>query len=74
MPKQRHLIEMKILPDLIEIGHFRFERNVFWLYGIGRAAAPALVVMNEMEFVGEPVWPAFTLVFSTTSARGGQRT
>jgi hypothetical protein len=55
MPKQHHLAEMKMLSDLIEIGHFRFERNVFRLHIIGRAAAPALVVINEMELVGEAV-------------------
>jgi Resolvase, N terminal domain len=55
MPKQHHPVEMKMLSDLIEIGHFRFERNVFRLHVIGRAAAPALVVVNEMELVGEAV-------------------
>jgi hypothetical protein len=55
MPKQNHLVEMKMLSDLIEIGHFRFERNVFRLHVIGRAAPPALVVINKMELVGEAV-------------------
>jgi hypothetical protein len=35
MPKQHHLVEMKMLSDLIEIGHFGFERNVFRLHVIG---------------------------------------
>ena len=55
MPKQHHLVEMKMLSDLIEIRHFRFERNVFRLHVIGRAAAPALVVIDEMGLVGEAV-------------------
>jgi hypothetical protein len=55
MPKQHHLVEMKMLSDLIDIGDFRFERNVFRLHVISRATAPTLVVINKMKFVGEAV-------------------
>jgi len=44
-----------MLSDLVEIGHFRFEGNVFRLHGIGRATPPSLVVINEMESVGKAV-------------------
>jgi hypothetical protein len=46
---------MKMLADLVEIGHFRFEGNVFRVHGIGRATTPTLVVINEMESVGKAV-------------------
>jgi len=55
MPEKHHLIEMKMLSDRVKVGHFRRKRNVFRLHVIGRAAATALVVINQMEFVGEAV-------------------
>lgn len=37
---------------IFEIGHFRFEGNVFRLHVVRRATATGLVVVNQMELVG----------------------
>src|SRR6266567_7558496 len=50
MPKQHHLVEMKMLSDLIEIGHFRFERNVFRLH-VPAPAHTTTTVRNSMTFM-----------------------
>jgi hypothetical protein len=55
VPQQYHRVEVKILPNLLQICDVGCERDVFRVHTIGRSATPALVVVDEMERIGEAV-------------------
>jgi len=55
VPQQYHGVEVKILSNLFYICDFGCERDVFGLHTIGGPAAPPLIVVDEMERIGQAV-------------------